>query len=424
MPTNKTTTAAKTSNKPKAPDLTPTIPIETTVSIFGSEKGGMGKSIVASIAAAQMTAANQPFYLIDADASTPNVGLTYRQEFYQQFQGRAEIKNSNLPQSLYNPSGTATLAPERIVFTGSESDYFLADQIFDMAKQKDVMLVLPSQVAKHLSRWLDQNDVVGMLADPNNKIKFVYYFITNGTPESLELFKESVEAFGGKIPHVLVKNLGAATNIRWSRFDEDGKVQALLDKYGFQSIFFPEILIAPEDKNKILSEYIPWGEAIESDWIPFSTKRRLTKCLKEATQALGSTGLIPYHPDYIPEAVMIAQAGAAAAVEIELRAAETDAAVVAEAEAVKGALLEAEANTEAQAVVEAQAQVNAEAEAAKIAKAVKAGARKAEKLAKVAEMGSASTAEAKAEVNVVEQSVGMSPTEAAEAAFNEQPPDF
>jgi hypothetical protein len=311
MATNKTK-AAKTTAKPKASDSIPTVPIETTVSIFGSEKGGMGKSIVASVAAEQMTAANQPFYSIDADASTPNVGLTYRPEFYQQFRERVEIKDNNLPQSIYNPSGTATSAPERIVFTGSEDDYFLADRIFEMAKQKDVMLVLPSQVAKHVTRWLEQNDVVGMLADPNNKIKFVYYFITNGTPESLELFEESVEAFEGKIPHVLVKNLGASTNIRWNRFDEDGKVQALLDKYGFQSIYFPEILIAPEDKNKILSEYIPWGEALASDWIPFSTKRRLTKCIKEATQALGSTGWIPYHPDYIPEAVLIARAEAAA----------------------------------------------------------------------------------------------------------------
>ena len=100
-----------------------------------------------------------------------------------------------------------------------------------------------------------------------------------------------------------MKNLGAPTNIRWNRFDEDGRVQALLDKYGFQSIFFPEILIAPEDKEKILSEYIQFGEAIASDWIPFSTKRRLTKCLKDATQALGSTGYIPYHPSYIPEEV-------------------------------------------------------------------------------------------------------------------------
>ena len=86
-----------------------------------------------------------------------------------------------------------------------------------------------------------------------------------------------------------------------------------LDKYGFQSIFFPEMLIAPEDKNKILSEYIPFSEAIDSNWIPFSTNRRLKKWLREASLALWSTGLIPYHPDYVPEAVLIAQAEAEAA---------------------------------------------------------------------------------------------------------------
>ncbi len=111
----------------------------------------------------------------------------------------------------------------------------------------------------------------------------------------MELFVESVEASQGKIQHVLVKNLGASTNIRWQRFDADGKIRAFLAKHEFQSIYFPEILIAPEDKNKILSEYIPWGEALSSDWASFSTKRRLNKCLKEATQALASTGFIPYH---------------------------------------------------------------------------------------------------------------------------------
>jgi hypothetical protein len=336
MATDKATKTTKKVKDPKPVEIKieVTQPKQTLISIFGSEKGGMGKSIVASVAAEQMTAANHPFYLIDADASTPNVGLTYRPEIYQQFREQVEVKDNNLPQSLYNPSNTgtqaATLAPERIAFTGSSDDYFLADKIFDIAKTTDVMIVLPSQVASYVNRWLYQNDVVAMLADPQNTIKFVYYFITNGTPESLDLFEESVEAFGGKIPHVLVKNLGAATNIRWNRFDEDRKVQTLLDKYQFQSIYFPEILIAPEDKNKILSEYIPWGEAINSDWIPFSSKRRLTKCIKEATQALGSTKLMPYHPDYIPESVIAAEAAEVEA-EAALKAAQAAAeAVVAE----------------------------------------------------------------------------------------------
>jgi hypothetical protein len=283
----------------------------TKIIFFASEKGGMGKTTVGGVAVEQMLAASHQFFLIDADGSTPNVGLTYEKATYQQFRNAAMAVSEIDSPTVSRKGKTLTVTKnkdvalqEQITFTGNVDDYFLADKIFDIAKIQDVVIVLPSQVANYVNRWIEQNDVLGMLADPDNTIDVIYYFITNGTPESIDLFVESVESSQGKIPHVLVKNLGASTNIRWQRFDEDGKVQAILDKYGFQSIFFPEMVVAPEDKNKILSEYIPIGEAIASDWIPFSSKRRLNKWFREATQALGSTGLIPYHPGYIPEMVV------------------------------------------------------------------------------------------------------------------------
>jgi hypothetical protein len=314
--------AIKTVKAPAPDPVIDTTPKRTSIGFMLSEKGGMGKTTVALTAAEQMTAANHPFFLIDADASTPNVGLTYRKAMYEGFRNGTTVTENLDLQTVSRKNSTTTkkkeevlTLQEQITFTGNADDYFLADQIFDIAKQQDVLIVMPSQVAAYLNRWIEQNDVVGMLADPDNTIDIVFFFITNGTPESLELFVESVEASQGKIPHVLVKNLGAPTNIRWERggFDPDGKIQALLDKYGFQSIFFPEMLIAPEDKNKILSEYIPFSEAIDSNWIPFSTNRRLKKWLREASLALWSTGLIPYHPDYVPEVVLIAQAEAEAA---------------------------------------------------------------------------------------------------------------
>lgn len=323
-------------------------PKRTLITFMLSEKGGMGKTTVGLVAAEQMTAAKHPFFLIDADASTPNVGLTYRKAMYEGFKKASTVMENidpptfdrkgstvaeNTAPSTASRKGSTTTKKkeevinlqEQITFTGNSNDYFLADQILDIAKKQDVLIVMPSQVAAYLNRWIEQNDVLGMLADPDNTIDIVFFFITNGTPESMELFVESVEASQGKIQHVLVKNLGASTNIRWQRFDADGKIRAFLAKHEFQSIYFPEILIAPDEKNKILSEYIPWGEALSSDWISFSTKRRLNKCLKEATQALGSTGLIPYHPDYIPEAVLIAEAEAKAQAEIEAKAQEAEA---------------------------------------------------------------------------------------------------
>ena len=70
MTTDKATKTAKTTNKGKDPKpvevkIEVNKPKQTLISIFGSEKGGMGKTIVASLAAEQMTAANHPFYLIE-----------------------------------------------------------------------------------------------------------------------------------------------------------------------------------------------------------------------------------------------------------------------------------------------------------------------------------------------------------------------
>jgi MinD superfamily P-loop ATPase len=63
----------------------------TQIWLFGGEKGGMGKSMVGRVCAEQLLAAKVPFHLVDADASTPNVGLTYANELYQFFKYRLQI---------------------------------------------------------------------------------------------------------------------------------------------------------------------------------------------------------------------------------------------------------------------------------------------------------------------------------------------
>ena len=77
--------AIKTVKAPAPDPIIDTTPKRTSIGFMLSEKGGMGKTTVALTAAEQMTAANHPFFLIDADASTPNVGLTYRKAMYEGF---------------------------------------------------------------------------------------------------------------------------------------------------------------------------------------------------------------------------------------------------------------------------------------------------------------------------------------------------
>ncbi|PSB53284.1 cobalamin biosynthesis protein CobQ [Chamaesiphon polymorphus] len=266
----------------------------TKIWLLGGEKGGMGKSMVGRVCAEQLLAAKVPFHLVDADASTPNVGLTYAKELYTGFRERVAAAPT---LAAGNSPSTATL-DRQIVFSGDASTYLQADRILTLAEQQDVLVVLPSQVAGYVKRWLDDNDVVGMLAEPSNTIDVVHFFVSNGTNESIELFKDSVESSKGKIPHVLVLNRGAATDIDWRWFDWDELVAKYLASYGFESIVIPELLLDPAVKTKILDGNIQFGDALKAEWMPKPSVRRLNKWLKEATQALASTKYFDCHPNY------------------------------------------------------------------------------------------------------------------------------
>ena len=136
----------------------------------------------------------------------------------------------------------------------------------------------------------------------------MHFFVSNGTNESIELFKDSVESSKGKIPHVLVLNRGAATDIDWRWFDWDGSVAKYLESYGFESIVIPELLLDPAVKTKILGENIKFGDALKANWMPKPSVRRLNKWLKEATQALASTKYFDPHPSYPLEVVETVEA--------------------------------------------------------------------------------------------------------------------
>jgi hypothetical protein len=275
---------------------------KSKIILIGGEIGGVGKSIVARSIVEQTIAAGHPFYLIDADATTPNVGLTYEKAIYERFQSKSPMDKANSNRLInLNASDKPPEIKNHITFTGDAKSYFQADYILELARSKDVIVVLPSQVSLYVNKWIKQNNLPEMLEDPENNIEVYYFFVTNGTPTSIELFIKSVEEWKGKIPHILVKNLGAATTIDWNWFDEDGKAAYILDKYKFKTVEFPELMVLPEVKTKIISENISFGSALKADWMPFPSKRRITNWLKEATMALGATELIPYHPDYKPE---------------------------------------------------------------------------------------------------------------------------
>jgi Mrp family chromosome partitioning ATPase len=140
-------------------DLTPA---RTTIWVAISEKGGMGKTMVGLTIAELLTAVERQFFLIDADASTPNVGLTYRQQMYRGFRNLPPVESEaeSATVSRKDKSATATkpkvadfALKEQITFSGDADSYFHADKILDIARTQDVLIVMPSQVAAYVNRW-------------------------------------------------------------------------------------------------------------------------------------------------------------------------------------------------------------------------------------------------------------------------------
>ena len=132
-------------------DNTDRTPTRTTIWVAISEKGGMGKTTVGLTIAEILTAAEQRFFLIDADASTPNVGLTYCQEMYRGFRSStpvvseaesATVSRKDKSSMATKPKGADFVLQEQITFTGNADSYFHADKILDIARTQDVLIVM------------------------------------------------------------------------------------------------------------------------------------------------------------------------------------------------------------------------------------------------------------------------------------------
>jgi NUBPL iron-transfer P-loop NTPase len=263
-----------------------------------SNKGGVGKTTVGLTVAEQLAASNNPFIIIDTDAFDPSVGLTYDKETYELIRSSQKIVSDSTFKKVTDMNmDELRLAIWETIKNGEY--YFALDMIFESIERQNILLILPSEHFSVLQKWMEDCKIAQAIEHPENELNIVFFFVTDGTPISLKLFDESVKYFDGKIQHVLVKNLGAKTNINWEHsFDVDGRTQNTLSQYGFQSISFPELIIDLEYKNKIFSEYIPFQEAIKSNWISKGSQIRLNKWLAEVTKSMGSTGFVPYHPSY------------------------------------------------------------------------------------------------------------------------------
>jgi CobQ/CobB/MinD/ParA family nucleotide binding protein len=176
----------------------------TTIHFIGGEKGGVGKSVVARLLAQSFVDRSLPFVAFDADRS--NAALL---RYYSDFSKQVDL--------------------DRL-----ES----ADQILESAIGSDrpILVDLPAQSHRALSRWFEQTDVVRCAREEG--VSLVFWHVTDGGFDSVTHLERLLETLGGSVQFVVVENLGRSKD--FSQFDASPARQRLLE-LGGRVVALPEL---------------------------------------------------------------------------------------------------------------------------------------------------------------------------------------
>lgn len=182
--------------------------IKHLIHLVGGEKGGAGKTLFARTLIQYCLDRQVNFRAVEADLSNPDVANVYK--------------------------GVCDLAQ----FSADEKQQKEADMIFEWALEKSIVVNLPSQSYKFVKRWIDKNDLIELGAQ--NGVGFVQWFACTGGYDSVQLFLTSLSESGGKIPHVLVKNMGLRDD--WSGVENGKEFKKITAQCKLHSVIeFPKL---------------------------------------------------------------------------------------------------------------------------------------------------------------------------------------
>jgi hypothetical protein len=216
--------------------------------LFGGEKGGVGKSLVARTAIQYHLDNNLDFICFDTDRSNPDIYRIY-----------GKILDCQLG-----------------IFSEGERYEDTANAIFNAALQQRVLVNLPAQVLIPVKEWFAKNDLLEIASEAG--ITFWFWFVSDGGFDSLNLLRKTLEHFQDGVRYVVLKNYGKCDD--WEAFDQDKSLQKLLKKYNAQVLDYPKFL-GSVVRNRLDAESLTFSEALENPDFGLIEKQRVRKFLRE-----------------------------------------------------------------------------------------------------------------------------------------------
>ena len=224
------------------------------IHLIDGEKGGVGKSLFTRVMVQYAIDNKLEHTLVDADITNQDVKRFYDYAVDAEF---SEAVNK-----------------------GDK-----ADIIFELAREKPVIVNLPANVFPKVNNWIKN----GRLLEVADKygVDICKWFVCDGGFESIDLFKQSIKLYKDKMPHVFVKNLGKTDD--WSFLKDNPSFKELYKKHEktLKIIKFP--MLYPGDRYFIDSNKFRFDAKEIEEIMPIMSQQRLSTFLSESNQAIENT---------------------------------------------------------------------------------------------------------------------------------------
>lgn len=154
-----------------------------SLNFIGGEKGGVGKSVTARLLAQYFIDHNRPFVGFDTDRSHASFSRFY-----------ADYASPVVIDSYESLDAVATVFEDEAGETAPRS----------------VVVDLAAQTAAPLARWVNDSDLLGLLAEMGVAVNF--WHLADAGKESVDLLDRLVDTYGGGPNYIVVKNLGRGSD--------------------------------------------------------------------------------------------------------------------------------------------------------------------------------------------------------------------